>query len=124
MLQWWAIINHLKQIVSDPKAKIIFTWYQSYWTLWEQLLSWAKQIMIEWVPHDVKCSIVQVKWYSSHIWSDDLIMYLTEMLNYKKWAKIALTHGWDAREDLALQIKDVQKKVEVIVPKLYDRVKV
>lgn len=119
MLQWWAIMRHLVEIISDPKAKIIFTWYQSYWTLWEEILSWAKKVKIWGEEFDVKCQVVQIQWFSSHIWNDDIMSYLTEKLDYAEWATISLTHWWKDREKVRENIQKVNDKLNVIIPKLW-----
>lgn len=124
MLQWWAIMNHLKEIIVDPSAKIIFTWYQSFWTIWQKILWWDKQVIIEWEIYDVKCEVVQIKWYSSHIWWPDIEKYVWEDLKYSKKAKLILNHGWELREVLAKTIRGVNSKIDVIVPSLYESVKV
>ncbi len=124
MLQWWSIINHLKNIIDDPDAKIIFTGYQAEWTLWSEILSWKKQILIDNNLYDVKCKVVQIKWYSSHIWKDDLIEYTTKKLTYSKKAKLALTHWNESREVLAKEIRKVKSNIDVIIPKLWDEIKI
>lgn len=125
MLQWWSIMNHIKNMIDDPNSKIIFTWYQAEWTLGHEILSWKKQIIIEGKVYDVKCKIVQIKWYSSHIWKDDIISYTTEKLKYSKKAKLALVHWDETRENLAKDIRKITKwNIEVIVPKLWDEVKI
>ena len=123
MLQWWAITNHLKEIISDPNSKIIFTWYQAESTIWGKILAWEKKVLIEWIEYEVKCQITQVKWYSSHMWGSDLLSYLSEKVNYSKDAIIALTHWWESRNKLAEQIKWVKKKINIIVPKLFSTIK-
>lgn len=124
MCQWWAIINHLKEIVSDSNAKIIFTGYQAKNTIWWKLVNWDKKVYIEWVEYDVKCNIVQVKWYSSHIWWEDIKSYLLDMLNYTKNAVVSLTHWWEDRKELEKSIIESNKKVKVIVPYLDENVNI
>lgn len=125
MLQWWAIINHIKQILDDPNSKIIFVWYQAEWTLWNEILSWKKQVIIEWEVYNVKCKIVQIKWYSSHIWKSDLIDYTANKLKYSKNAKLVLVH-WDEnrlklKENILLEMKKTWKKVDIIIPSLWEK---
>jgi predicted metal-dependent RNase len=128
MLQGWSIINHLKHIIEDPKSKLIFTGYQWEWTLWAEILSGKKQIIIEDKVYDVRCQVVQIRWYSSHIGKNDIIDYTARKLNYSKKAKLALTHGTELREWLAVEIQDVMKKswkkVDILIPKLWDEVKI
>lgn len=125
MLQWWAIINHIKLIIDDPNSKIIFTWYQAEWTLWHEILSWKKEIIIEWQVYKVKCQIVQIKWYSSHIGKSDLIDYTANKLKYAKNAKLALVH-WDEnrfklKENILSEMKKTWKKVDIIIPSLWEK---
>lgn len=124
MLQWWAVINHLKEIISDVNAKIIFTWYQSVWTIWNKILSWDKQIIIEWEIYDVKCSVTQVKWYSSHIGHSDLVEEIWVQMHYSKKAIVALNHWWESRMILADAIKNICSRVNVIMPNLYDDINI
>ena len=124
MLQWWAIINHLKEIITDPNAKIIFTWYQSPYTLWWKILSWDKQIIIEWEIFPVKCEVRQIRWYSSHIWGNDIVDYVWKKINFSKNGILALNHWGELRWPLSEIIKGVNNKIEVIVPWLYDTVTV
>lgn len=128
MLQGWSIVNHLKHIIEDPKSKLIFTGYQWEWTLWSEILSGKKQVIIEDKVYDVRCQVVQIKWYSSHIWKDDIIDYTAKKLTYSKKAKLALTHGTELREWLAVEIRDamkkVWKKVDLLIPKLWDEIKI
>lgn len=124
MLQWWAVLNHLKEIVSNEKAKIIFVWYQAKWTLWNKILSWEKTIEINWELFDVKCDFVQVKWFSSHIWWDDLKDFLN-FQNYSKWATIYLNHWWEWRKQLKEELSDLTKKwIKTELAELWKEVKI
>ncbi len=134
MLQWGAIINHIKNIISDERATLILTWYVAEWTLWRELLDiekqllkasgWAKKISIDWEEYDVKCKIESIWWYSSHMWKNDLIDFSWKQLNYSKNAKLALTHWDENREKLKEVIECINKKVDILVPKLWEKIKI
>ena len=122
MLQWGSIINHLKEIISDPDSKIIFTGYQAEWTLWRELLDWKKQVIIEWEIYDVRCKIVQIRWFSSHMWKKDLIDYLTKHLKLSNNSIISLNHWWDTREHLLYEINKIRPNQKVKIPKLWTKI--
>ncbi|MDD4151095.1 MAG: MBL fold metallo-hydrolase [Candidatus Gracilibacteria bacterium] len=125
MLQGGSIMNHIKNMIDDPNAKIIFTGYQAEGTLGHDILSGKKQIIIEGKVYDVKCKIVQIKGYSSHIGKDDIIKYTTQDLKYSKKAKLSLVHGDETRENIAKDIRKIVKgNIEVLVPKLWDEIKI
>ncbi len=131
MMQWWAIINHIKQLVSDPRATIILTWYVAEWTLWRKLLDIEKQLLsasklkreviIDWEVYEVKCKVESIWGYSSHMWQSDLVSFWWELLNYAKQAKLSLTHWDENRKILKNLIEKVNSKVDIIIPKLGDK---
>jgi len=124
MLQWGSIINHLKEIISDPKAKIIFTGYQAKWTLWRELLEGKKEIIIDWEIYNVNCKIIQIWWYSSHIWKKDLIDYLSNRLNFSKNSIIALNHWWEWRKHLLYEVNKLKPKQKIKIPKIWDNIEI
>ncbi len=124
MLQWWAITNHIKLLIWDPNSKIIFTGYQAEWTLWRELIDWKKQIIIDWEVYDVNCQIVQIRWYSSHIWKNDLINYIWQYLNFSKKSIVALNHGWESRNHLAYEINKLNPLQKIEIPKLWDTIEI
>jgi len=124
MLQWGSIINHLKEVISDPNAKIIFTGYQAEWTLWRELLDWKDAIIINWEVYSVKCNIVQIWWFSSHIWKKDIIDYLTKHLIFSKWSIIALNHWWESRQHLRYEINKINPKQKIKIPDIWDTINI
>ncbi len=134
MMQWWAIINHIKELISDKNATIILTWYVAEWTLGRQLLDiekqliwawkWEKFIEIDWEKYEVKCKIESIWGYSSHMWQWDLVNFWWKLINYSKNAILSLTHWDETRETLKGLINWVNAKLNVIIPKLWNRLKI
>jgi len=128
MYERWSIVNHLKNLIEDKSSKIVATGYQAKSTLWWEIFNeWKKQVIIEEKIYNVKAQIYQTRWYSAHIWQKDIIDYAWK-LNYSKNAKLALVHWNEAREILAREIKKemkkTKKKVEILIPKIWDEVKI
>jgi predicted metal-dependent RNase len=117
MMQWWAIINHVKKLVSDPNATIILSWYVAEGTLWRKLLDIEKQLLnaynankiiqIDWEDFEVKCKIESIWWYSSHMWQSDLVEFWWKLLDYSKNAILSLNHWDESREVLKKLMEEV-----------------
>ena len=124
MIQWWMIISHLKELVSDPNATVILFWYVAEWTLGRKLLNWDNEIIIDWEKFEVKCKIESIWGFSSHMWQWDLVNFWGNLLNYSRNAILSLTHWDETRGILKELINWVNSKVEIIIPKLGDKLKI
>lgn len=124
MLEWWAILSHLPEILPDKNAKIIFIWYCPETTNWWKIKK-REKIFLDWKELNVNCEIADLNWFSAHPDGEEILDYL-KSLNLKNGAVIALTHWNDNREILAKEIeeemKKIWKKVEVLIPKIGDTV--
>ncbi len=124
MIQWWMIINHLKELVSDPDATVILFWYVAEWTIWRKLLNWDNEIIIDWEKFEVKCKVESIWGFSSHMWQWDLVNFGWNLLNYSRNSILSLTHWDENREVLKNLINSVNSKIEIIVPKLGSKLKI
>ena len=125
MCEWWSILFHLQNILEDKDAKIVFVWYCPESTNWGKIKA-RKEIFIEWKKIQVLCELADLKGFSAHIDWNELLEYLWN-LDFAFWAKLALNHGWEAREDFAEQILTLDKihsKVNIVVPDLFDEVSI
>ncbi len=126
MCEWWSILFHLQNILEDKDAKIVFVWYCPESTNWGKIKA-RKEIFIEWKKFQVLCELADLKGFSAHIDWNELLEYLWN-LDFAFWAKLALNHGWEAREDFAEQIKlnldKIHSKVNILVPDLFDEVSI
>lgn len=126
MCEWWSILFHLSNILHDKSAKIVFVWYCPWTTNWWKIKSWEK-IFIDGVLHEVSCQISDLEWFSAHLDESEILDYLSNT-RFKRWAKLSLTHGWESRNSLAekisKQVDDTRKKISVIIPNLYDEIKI
>lgn len=126
MCEWWSILFHLQNILEDKDAKIVFVWYCPESTNWGKIKA-RKEIFIEWKKIQVLCELADLKGFSAHIDWNELLEYLWN-LDFAFWAKLALNHGWEAREDFAEQIDltldKIHSKVNILVPDLFDEVSI
>jgi len=120
MIQWWAIINHVKEIISDKNAKIIFTWYQAKNTLGWKIVNKDSSVIIDWDSYEVKAKIVSIWWYSSHIQKDDIIDFVTSKLKLSKNSTLASTHWTSDRIELVESILSVNNKLNIIIPEVWN----
>jgi Cft2 family RNA processing exonuclease len=129
MMDWWAIMNHLPFILENPNATILAPGYLSEWTLWKEIVFWEScTVTINWEKIQKSCNTKFIDGFSSHIWHDEILQYITETIKewkIKKWATIALTH-WniDWQESLQKDIFEILKwfdrtDVKVIIPEMY-----
>ncbi len=126
MADWGSIINHLKENLANPNSKIIFIWYCPLSTKWWKIKAWEEFIIIDWVPFEVKCEYDDITWFSGHIDSEEILMYLKRQ-NFDKNATISLTHWDEKRLILWKQIEKViwetSKKIEILIPNLSENIK-
>lgn len=131
MMSWWAIMNHLPHILADKKATILAPGYLSKWTLWNEIVWWGKKMVtVPWVgSYEIECNKKYIEGFSSHIWHDEILQYLTEAINawiLKQWATIALSH-WNIewQQELKTDIENILKELKredimVSIPWLFD----
>lgn len=122
MAEWWSVIKHLKENLSNSLSKIIFIWYCPPSTLGWKLKSGAPIVEIDGVEYEVKCQIVDIKWFSGHGDEEDIIEHL-KRLPLKPWATISFNHGDRSRKEFAQKVeqilREIWKDIEISVPKLW-----
>ena len=128
MLEWWSIEKWTEELVPNPNAKVIFTWYQWEWTKWRQILNQSSYIVIKGRAIPVRCKSTIISWFSSHADTNDLLKLLK---NFKKhnWNKIllALTHGWDNRylfEKMVKNSRKIRRVYKTKVAKLFQSMEI
>ncbi len=129
MMDGWAIMNHLPIVLQNPDATILAPWYLSKWTIWNDIVFWeSKTVTIAWEKYEKKCTRKYIDWFSSHIWHDEILQYITESIEdwkIKKNATIALNHGnIEGQELLKKDIEEILKAqdridIKVTIPELY-----
>lgn len=126
MCDWWSISYHLQKILPNNNAKILFVWYCPESTLWGKIKT-QKQVLLDGKAFDVDCKISDLSGFSAHADWEEILTHLKNM-NFKRWAKIALTHGWAPREDFSKDVNKIinatSKRIQILVPDLKDEVEI
>lgn len=126
MCDWWSILYHLQNNLENPKSKILFVGYCPENTNWWKIKSWER-ILLNWKYFEPLCEIADLPGFSAHLDEEEILEHVN-WINFKNWAKISLTHWWTSRLELSNAVSELvnsnAKKVEVIVPKLGDEVKI
>lgn len=122
MCQWGSILNHLVENIPNPQSTITFVWYTPPHTIWWKIKAKQPEINIWDKTVSFSCHIEDINGFSGHADEEEIITFLSE-INFSKDATIALTYGWEWRNQLAKKIETVMeylwKKVKVIVPELW-----
>jgi Cft2 family RNA processing exonuclease len=121
MCQWWRIISHLMNCLEDENSTLIFTWYTPENTLWWAIKSWG-DVKIGWIDYEVKCRVVDLKWFSWHIDESEILDLLWKTRLTRKTI-VSLNHGWESRlwlsEKVLNLLKGISNKTKVIVPEIW-----
>lgn len=121
MCEWWSVVYHLEQNLSNPKSSVIFVWYAPPNSRWWKIKN-RELVSINWENHEVLCNVVDINWFSGHIWEDEILQLLSEM-DINRWAKIALTHGWKSRfslsEKVRTEVLKSRRSIEIVIPDLW-----
>ncbi len=124
MCEWGSVLSHLEKNLENRNSTVVFVWYTPPQSRWGKIKS-KEPVSIEWNVYEVKCNIVDIKWFSWHIDEEEILTYLNES-SISRGAKIALTHGSEARLGLSKEIKSEvlknRKSIKVLIPDLWDTI--
>jgi metallo-beta-lactamase family protein len=76
MLTGGRVVNHLKRLIGDPAATLLFVGYQGEGTLGAHLQAGAKQVRIGGQPYEVKCTVRSISGFSAHADETELLDWL------------------------------------------------
>jgi metallo-beta-lactamase family protein len=66
MLTGGRVLNHLRDLIDDPNATLLFVGYQGEGTLGAHLQSGVKQVTIDGAVRDVRCRVRSLDGFSAH----------------------------------------------------------
>lgn len=73
MLTGGRVLNHLRELIDDPAATILFVGYQGQGTLGAHLQAGAKQVKIDGQPREVRCQVRSISGFSAHADESELL---------------------------------------------------
>ena len=127
MLTGGRIVNHLRDLIDDPDAMILFVGYQGEGTLGRHLQDGAKTVRIDGAIRDVRCRTRSIGGFSAHADESELLDWLAPFAAGKRPGDpdrprmVFLVHG-DPDAQLALEPKVRALGLDPVIPRWRQRV--
>jgi metallo-beta-lactamase family protein len=84
MLTGGRVLNHLRTLIGDPKAMILFVGYQGEMTLGARLQAGAKVARVDGQEYQVRCAIRSITGFSAHADEPGLLSWLGNFIAGRK----------------------------------------
>ena len=110
MLTGGRVLGHLRNLVGDPAATILFVGYQGEGTLGAHLQQGAKEIRLDGQIHQVRCKVRSISGFSAHADEPELLDWLRHFAEGKTKGgpgfprTVFLVHG-DPEAQIAIEPK-------------------
>jgi metallo-beta-lactamase family protein len=127
MLTGGRVVGHLKRLVGDRAAVLLFVGYQGVGTLGRQLQDGAKQVRIEGQTYEVRCQVRSISGFSAHADEGELLEWIGAFIDGRSPGeagvpkRVFLVHG-DPDAQAALEPKVRALGLETMVPTWHQRV--
>jgi metallo-beta-lactamase family protein len=121
MLTGGRVVSHLRNLIGDPKATILFVGYQGEGTLGAHLQAGAKTVRLDGQVRDVRCRVRSISGFSAHADESELLDWLSNFRDGRKPGDagyprtVFLVHG-DPEAQLAIRPKVEALGFNVHVP--------
>ncbi|HET7495409.1 MAG TPA: MBL fold metallo-hydrolase [Candidatus Limnocylindrales bacterium] len=127
MLTGGRVVGHLRNLIDDPNATILFVGYQGEGTLGAHLQAGATTVRLDGQPRAVRCKIRSISGFSAHADESELLDWLRGFCagrrpgdpGYPK--RVFLVHG-DPEAQIALEPKVQALGLATHVPHWHERV--
>jgi metallo-beta-lactamase family protein len=127
MLTGGRIINHLRNLIDDPAATILFVGYQGRGTLGANLQAGAKRVRVNGREMEVRCRIRSISGFSAHADEPQLLDWLSAFAEGRRPGepgfprRVFLVHG-DPEAQIALEPKVRALGFDAYVPRWHESV--
>jgi len=127
MLTGGRVLGHLRSLIDDPSAVILFVGYQGEGTLGAHLQAGAKTVRIDGQERTVRCQVRSISGFSAHADEPELLAWVANFTRGKRpgnpgWPKrVFIVHG-DPEAQQALEPKIRALGLETLVPAWRQRV--
>ena len=122
MLTGGRVVGHLRNLIGDPAATILFVGYQGEGTLGAHLQAGARTVRLDGQPREVKCRIRSISGFSAHADESELLDWLRNFAAGRKPGDpgyprtVFLVHG-DPEAQLAIAPKVEELGFKVHIPR-------
>jgi metallo-beta-lactamase family protein len=120
MLTGGRVVGHLRVLIDDPAATILFVGYQGKGTLGAHLQAGEKAVKLDGQVRQVRCQVRSISGFSSHADESGLLEWLAGFARPSP-RRVFLVHGDPAAQE-ALRPKVEALGVRVHVPHWHERV--
>jgi metallo-beta-lactamase family protein len=94
MLSGGRVVHHLRELIDDPGALILFVGYQGEGTLGAHLQAGARRVRLDGVERDVRCAVRSISGFSAHADESELLDWLGHLARApRKPRRVFLVHG-------------------------------
>jgi metallo-beta-lactamase family protein len=120
MLTGGRVVNHLRELIDDPAATLLFVGYQGQGTLGAQLQAGTTQVRIDGEMRDVRCRIRSISGFSAHADESELLDWL-RAFKKPRLRRVFIVHG-DPDAQAAIEPKIRALGFDTHIPKWHERV--
>jgi Cft2 family RNA processing exonuclease len=122
MLTGGRSVSHLRNLIDDPGATIMFVGYQGQGTLGRHLQDGAKTVKVDGQIRQVRCRIRSISGFSAHADESELLDWLRNFAGDGRHPRrVFLVHG-DPEAQIALEPKVHELGFDVHVPRWREQV--
>jgi metallo-beta-lactamase family protein len=127
MLTGGRVVGHLRNLIDDPNATILFVGYQGKGTLGAHLQAGATRVRLDGREVDVRCKIRSISGFSAHADEPQLLAWLSNFATGRKPGepgyprRVFLVHG-DPEAQIALEPKVRDLGLDTYVPRWHETV--
>ncbi len=121
MLTGGRVVGHLRNLIGDPRAVLLFVGYQGVGTLGAHLQAGEKTVKLDGQPHQVRCQIRSISGFSAHADESELLDWLGHFGSGKRSGdagfprRVFLVHG-DPDAQAALEPKVQALGFDTVIP--------
>jgi metallo-beta-lactamase family protein len=127
MLTGGRVVGHLRNLIDDPNATILFVGYQGEGTLGAHLQAGARTVRLDGQPREVRCKVRSISGFSAHADESELLDWLGRFVADKRPGdpgyprRVFLVHG-DPEAQIALEPKVRELGLATHIPHWHERV--
>ena len=94
MLTGGRVVHHLRDLIDDPDALLLFVGYQGEGTLGAHLQAGARSVWLDGMERDVRCRVRSISGFSAHADESELIDWLRHLARAERRPRrVFLVHG-------------------------------
>jgi metallo-beta-lactamase family protein len=121
-------LNHLRRLIGDKKAIIMFVGYQGEGTLGARLLAGARKARIDGQDYQVRCAMRSISGFSAHADEPQLLAWLGNFIKGRRTGdpgvprRVFIVHG-DPEAQEAIRPKIEALGLPTLIPHWHQSVK-